>query len=421
VQTGRDETNTTGAPAGIRATELLRIRPFRLLWLNSFLFILIQSTQRFAFIALALDLGAKSDINGVILFVMGIPALLISLPVGVMSDHMNRRTLLLVSQAGCLAITLFIATMVSADAMNVGWLVVSALVSGTFIALGTPVRTAILPSLVPAEKLVGAIAVSTVATNVAMILGPASAWPVIAVWGLEGAFWLQVVLYLVGLAVLLPLSLPPSANAGVERRSLRVEIMGGLSFVRGHEAVRSFMALLAASTVFMMAPWIVLGPQIAEQNAGASEGQAFALVGLLGIGQFLTSMLIMRYNHKLVRKGLWFMCGLCWGSLVQTALGQSSTPWMMGLFLFMWGLGGGLYMNLNQTLIQNNTPPQVMGRVMALHSLLMSGLAPAGALVVGVIARRVDSAPLTFSGAGLAMLAITLLFLGRRKHLYGLA
>ena len=420
MQTGQGE-QAGATSGGIRPTDLLRIKPFRLLWMNSFLFILVQSTQRFAFVALALDLGAKSDINGVILFVMGIPALLISLPVGVMSDHMNRRTLLLVSQTGCLVVTVFISTMVTTGSMSVPWLVASSVVSGTFIALGTPVRTAILPSLVPSEKLVGAIAVSTVATNIAMILGPASAWPVIAVWGLEGAFWLQAVLYLVGLVVLSPLSLPPSANAGVARRSLRVEIMGGLSFVRGHEAVRSFMSLLAASTVFMMAPWIVLGPQIAEQNAGATEGQAFALVGLLGIGQFLTSMLIMRFNHKLVRKGLWFMCGLCWGSIVQTLLGQSNTPWMMGLFLFMWGLGGGLYMNLNQTLIQNNTPPQVMGRVMALHSLLMSGLAPAGALLVGVVARQIDSAPLTFSGAGIVMLATTLLFLARRKHLYAMS
>lgn len=208
MRSDRDGAKLAGASEGIRAADLLRIRPFRLLWLNSFLFILIQSTQRFAFITLALDLGAKSDINGLILFVMGIPALLISLPVGVMSDHMNRRTLLIVSQTGCLAITLLIATMVSAGTMSVEWLILSAVVSGTFIALGTPVRTAILPSLVPPEKLVGAIAVSTVATNIAMILGPASAWPVIAVWGLEGAFWLQVVLYLVGLVVLLPLSLP---------------------------------------------------------------------------------------------------------------------------------------------------------------------------------------------------------------------
>ncbi len=410
----------TQTTAAIRPAELFAIRPFRLLWTNSFLFILVQSTQRFAFVALALDLGAASDINGLILFVMGIPALLISLPVGVMSDHWDRRKLLLTSQGGALAVTVFIAAMVTTGAMNVGWLLFAAVSSGTFIALGSPVRTAVLPTLVPPEKLVGAIAVSTVATNIALILGPATAWPVIAVWGLEGAFWLQVVLYLVGVVALLPLRLPPSANAGVERKKMSVELLGGVTFIKGHAAVRSFVLLLAASTVFMMAPWIVLGPQIAEQNAGATESQAFALVGLLGIGQFITSMLIMRFNHKLVRKGMWFMCGLCWGSSVQVALGQSSSIAMMGIFLFMWGLGGGLYMNLNQTLIQNNTPPQVMGRVMAIHSLLMTGLAPLGALVVGFVARRLDSAPLTFSGAGLAMLASALWFLTRHGHLRGL-
>ncbi|MGA0862397.1 MAG: MFS transporter [Ilumatobacteraceae bacterium] len=412
-------TQTTAAKA-IRPAELFAIRPFRLLWANSFLFILVQSTQRFAFVALALDLGAASDINGLILFVMGIPALLISLPVGVMSDHWDRRKLLMTSQGGALGVTVFIAVMVTTGAMNVGWLLLAAVSSGTFIALGAPVRTAVLPTLVPGDKLVGAIAVSSVATNIALILGPATAWPVIAVWGLEGAFWLQVALYVVGLAVLVPLRLPPSANAGAERKSMRVELMGGISFIRGHEAVRSFVALLAASTVFMMAPWIVLGPQIAEQNAGASESQAFALVGLLGIGQFITSMMIMRFNHKLVRKGLWFMCGLCWGSGVQIALGQSNSIAMMGVFLFMWGLGGGLYMNLNQTLIQNNTPPQVMGRVMAIHSLLMTGLAPLGALAIGVVARTMDSAPLTFSGAGVAMLASALWFLTRHRHLRAL-
>lgn len=397
--------------------ELLRITSFRLLWSNTFLFVLVQSTQRFAFVALALDLGARSDINGVILFVMGIPALVISLPVGVMSDHMNRRTLLLVSQTGALAVACAIAVMMTTDSMTVPWLITWAGLSGLFVALGTPVRTAVLPTLVPSDQLVGAIAVSTVATNVAMILGPATAWPVIAIWGLEGAFWLQCVMYLVGLSVLLPLQLPQSANYDRVRRRLRQEIFEGVRFIHGHKAVRSFFVLLAASTVLMMAPWIVLGPQLAEENAGATNSQAFALVALLGIGQFITSIAIMRFNHKLVRKGLWFMCGLCWGSTIQILLGQATSLATMGLFLFLWGVGGGLYMNLNQTLIQNNTPPTVMGRVMAIHSLLMSGLAPLGALLVGVIARSIDSAPVTFSVCGALMGLTVLWFLTMRPHL----
>ncbi|MTA92974.1 MAG: MFS transporter, partial [Actinobacteria bacterium] len=156
----------------IRPAELMRIKSFRLLWTNSFLFVLVQSTQRFAFVWLALELGARSDINGVILFVMGIPALLISLPVGVMSDHLNRKTLLLVSQLGALCTTIAIAFMVSAELMTISWAIAASFAAGIFIALGTPVRAAAIPTLVPQDKLIGAIAVNTIGMNIGLIIGP---------------------------------------------------------------------------------------------------------------------------------------------------------------------------------------------------------------------------------------------------------
>ena len=403
----------------IKPLEMLRIPDFRLLWTNSFLFVLVQSTQRFAFVWLALDLGARSDISGVILFVMGIPALLISLPVGVMSDRMDRRLLLMGSQIGALAITVAIATMVTTGHITTTWAIAGSFVAGIFIALGSPVRTAMIPTVVPKDKLVGAIAVSTIGSNIGLIIGPATAGPVIKVWGIQGAFWLQAVLYVIGFLVLLPLKIPAVPSA--PRRRLREEIFEGLNFINKNESVRSLFVLLSSSTIFMMAPWIVLGPQIAREEAGASGSQTTAMFALLGVGQFLTSMAIMRFNHKMIRKGLWFMCGLCWGSTVQIFLGQSNSIAMMSIFLFLWGLGGGFYMNLNQTLIQNNTPQHVMGRVMAIHSLLMSGLAPAGALIVGVIAKRIDSPSLVFSACGLLMLASVSYFLTFKKHLRPMA
>ena len=161
----------------IRSADLFAIKPFRLLWFNSFLFILVQSTQRFAFVWLALGLGAKSDISGFILFVMGVPALLISLPVGVMSDHMNRRAILMVSQIGALGITIGIAAMITFDQMTINWAIVGSFVAGIFIALGTPVRSAIVPTLVTSDKLVGAIAISTIGNNFGLIIGPTAFEP----------------------------------------------------------------------------------------------------------------------------------------------------------------------------------------------------------------------------------------------------
>jgi MFS family permease len=403
----------------IRPTDLLRIKPFRLLWLNSFIFILVQSTQRFAFVWLALGLGAKSDISGLILFVMGLPALLISLPVGVMSDHMNRRTLLIISQIGALFITVAIAMMITFDAMTIRWAIVGSCISGIFIALGSPVRSAIVPTLVPSDKLVGAIAISTIGNNFGLIIGPIAAGPAIDIWGIKGAFWLQAVLYAIGFLTLIPLELPPSHNT--ERKRLREEIFGGLAFIQSNAAVRSFFVLLAGSVLFMMAPWIVLGPQIAKEQAGATASQTTILFAMLGVGQLLTSTLIMRFNYKMIRKGMWFMCGLCWGGSIQLLLGQSTSIFWMGVLLFAWGMGGGFYMNLSQTLIQNNTPPQVMGRVMAFHSLLMSGLAPTGALLVGIIARGIDNVPMTFSAAGALMLLLAIYFLATKKHLRPMA
>ena len=404
---------------GISPAELFAIRPFRLLWTNSFLFILVQSTQRFAFVWLALELGAKSDISGLILFVMGIPVILISLIVGVMSDHADRRMLLIVSQTGALLITVVVAAMVSSGHITIRYAVIGSFISGIFIAIGSPVRNAIIPSIVPSDKLVGAIAVNTIGSNLGLIIGPVAAGPAIAVWGIEGAFWLQAAMHLIGFYALIPLKLPASVNT--QRKKMREEIFGGVSFIRGHAEVRSFYVLLSASILCMMAPWIVIGPQIAKEQVGASGSQTTLLFGLLGIGQFVSSIGILRYNHKIRQKGLWFIGGLCWGGFVQMILGQSNSIAMMAVLLFAWGIGGGFYMNLSQTLIQNNTPAAVMGRVMAVHSLLMSGLAPLGALFVGLIARRIDSAPITFSVAGVLMLLTAIYFLATKKNLRSMA
>ena len=305
--------------------------------------------------------------------------------------------------------------MVTTKQMTINWAIIGSFIAGIFIAIGSPVRSAIVPTVVPRDKLVGAIAVNTIGNNLGLMIGPAMAGPAIAIWGIEGAFWIQALLNLFGFFALIKLQLPASLNT--HRRRLREEIFGGLTFIRGHAEVRAFYVLLCGSILLMMAPWIVLGPQLAKEQAGATGSQTTYMFAMLGVGQFVTSIAILKYNHKMIQKGMWFMCGLCWGGAVQIVLGQSSSILMMSVLLFAWGMGGGFYMNLSQTLIQNNTPPQVMGRVMAGHSLIMSGLAPLGALVVGIIARNVDSAPATFSVTGLLMLVMAIYFLVTKKNL----
>lgn len=413
-------TRTSDAATPHGAFGVLRLRSFRLLWFNTLGFVLVQSTQRFAFVWLILELGSKSDVSGRLLFVMGLPALFISLPVGVMSDRINRRLLLILSQTGAFIVTLVTSILVSTDRITTGSATLCAAILGLFIAVGQPVRTAIVPTLVPQEHLMNAIIVSVVASNLALILGPAIAGPAIGRWGIEGAFWVQAGLYALGFLALIPLKLPPVV-ARADRPRLRNELAAGVGFIVRHRDIRTLFILLMGSVIFMMSPWMVLGPQFAREEVGATGASATFLYTMLGLGQFVTSMWLLRNSHRVKQKGLWFMLGLVTGSSVQILIGPAPSYFALAFVLFAWGLTGGFYLNLNQTLLQGNTPPEVMGRVMSVHSLLMVGLAPMGALAIGYAARHLHSLPETISGAGAAMLVLVLAVLTTQRRFRSLS
>lgn len=408
-------TSARPSEASNGAFGVLRLQAFRLLWLNTLGFVLVQSTQRFAFVWLILELGSKSDVSGRLLFVMGLPALFISLPVGVVADRLNRRFLLMFSQAGAFAITLTTALLVSSNRITTTSATACAAVLGLFIAIGQPVRTSIVPTLVPQQHLMNAIIVSVVASNLALIFGPAVAGPAISRWGIEGAFWVQAALYAVGFCTLVPLRLPPQ-QIRTEKPKLRHELSAGIGFIVGHREIRVLFILLMGSVIFMMSPWMVLGPQFAREEVGATGGSATFLYTMLGFGQFVTSMWLLRNSHRVKQKGLWFMFGLTAGASVQILIGPAPSYVSLALILFAWGLTGGFYLNLNQTLLQRHAPPEVMGRVMAVHSLLMVGLAPMGALAIGYAARHLHSLPETISGTGAAMLILVLVVLSTQRN-----
>ena len=385
-----------------------REREFRLLWSNTFLFSLVQSTQRFTFVWLVLELGRGADASGLVLFAMGAPAFVVVLPAGAWSDRLDRRKLLLGSQFGALVVTALTALLVASDRINLPITVALGTALGATLAFGQPVRAAVLPTLVPRERLMNAIVLTTIGMNISMIIGPAIGGAAIAAWGLDGAFGLQAVIYGLGLVVLLLLRLPDRPPLPPRRR-LRVEIAEGLTFVARHREIRALFVLLAATGVFMLGPYQALMPQIAREQLGSDAFGASLLFAFLGIGMGFTSILLAR-TRDLSHKGAWFAGGLVAGGLVQVGLGLSPIYALTAVLMFLWGVGGGLFMNLNQTLIQTHTSNEVMGRVMALHTLAMVGLAPIGALAGGVVAGLIG-ASLAVAIAGLSISALSAIVL----------
>jgi MFS family permease len=185
--------------------------------------------------------------------------------------------------------------------------------------------------------------------------------------------------------VLLPLRIPPVIEReGPPRRPIE-DVREGFRFVTGQRNIALLMLLLVLTGIFMMGPSSALIPQVAKEELGKDALAASMLFTFTGVGMLSTSLLLASWP-SMPNKGAWFTVAVFAGGILIALIGLSpSYPLTAGLML-LWGMGGGFFINLNQTLVQGNTPPALMGRVMSVHTLGFLGFAPLGALVAGGMA-----------------------------------
>ena len=185
--------------AGARPANPLTVGAFRNLWINNVAFFLVVNAQRFVFGWLVLDgLSRSESIQGLVVFTLGLPTALLVLQAGAWADRWDRRRMLIVTQVVSGSVMAATAIAISADVINLGWVILATLLAGSASAIGAPVRSALIPALVGKDQLFGAIALNAIAITLSMILGPVVAKLVGDQFGFEGAFWFQALLMAVG-------------------------------------------------------------------------------------------------------------------------------------------------------------------------------------------------------------------------------
>ena len=385
-----------GGGLSLQTFAAFELRDFRLLWLNNFSYALVQGILRFAFPWLVIEALLAGNIAlGAVSFALGVPVLFLALPVGVLSDRWDRRVLLFVSQFVVLVASLLAAVLIWVDAMTVGMAMVMALFAGVGIAIGQPVRQALIPAVVPSHRLMNAITLNSLGQNVSQISGPALGGAAIALWGIGGSFGLQAVLVAIGVLFIIPLRIPPRApstvpseEAGAPSQSrltvLFNDIFEGFRFIAFKNAeIRVLFILLLASSLVIMGPWQTLLPRIGQAQLGQGAFWTSMLFAFMGVGTIVSS-LILASIPRIPNAGGWFSLTLVIGGGLAVGIGLSHSYPLTVLFMVLSGFNAGFFMNLNLTLIQSHTPGDVMGRVMAIYTLMLQGGSPFGGLLAGI-------------------------------------
>jgi hypothetical protein len=296
-----------------------------------------------------------------------------------------------------------------------------------------PAEGASIPMLVGEKLLLPANSLFTLTIAVAQLLGLMVLGPIsISLLRVEGGFVFVAVLYLLAAVSVstLPKDTPaprPPSQVSSSRQFWR-DIQESWQFIGGRRSILSaFIQLVTIATMILI--MAELAPGYAARVLGMSPENAVLVFAPAGFGMLLAIWLTGRWGHVLRRIGFTYLAlagaGLAFAGMGWTALGYNAlmrpilrlypnaqlslTTAIMAL-AFMLGVFMAGVNILAQTLVQQESPPYIRGRVLSMQFMLSSLVAIPPMLALGRLADTIGI-PRAMEIVGLATVGMALLSL----------
>ncbi|WP_431041215.1 MFS transporter [Streptomyces sp. P1-3] len=358
------------------ADSMLGLRAFRFLWAGQ---AVSAIGDQIFLVAVSLrvveDGGDEGDVALVLCGRM-LAAVVFALAGGVWADRLPRRWVMLVADGFRMVA---VAGVVAAPG-EVGALGLAALTFaiGSGEAFFRPAYGGLVPSIVPADRLVAANAWRGATESTTAVLGPALGGLIVAVAGTRLAFGVNAATFAVSLLCVLMVTEP--AREVAPRTSMLTEVREGLSAVRHTKWAAAIMLMTAVQTMLVVAPHMVLLPIItSEEFSGASSyGAVLAVFSLSGLAGTIA---IGRLKPR--RPGaVAVLCNSLFVAVPLVLLTPVSLAWVM----VGYAVAGVAMMPFNvllETALQRQFPAALLGRVTSVDWLVSLALLPLGLVLCG--------------------------------------
>lgn len=368
---------------GLRA---FRHRNYRLFYAGQAVSLVGTWMQAVAQAWLVLTLTNDPFWLGVVSATQFTPVVVFGLFGGLVADAVPKRQALLVVQATMMALALVLWILTAAGAVNVGIVLILALLLGVANAVDMPVRQSFVIEMVGREDVANAVALNSAMFNGTRVLGPAVAGLVIGAAGIAPAFLVNGLSFLAVIVGLLLMRDEELVAVRLAERpgtpaEVRAALAEGLSYVR-----RTPPVLLATVVVGLVATvamnFQVVVPAFAREVLGVGADGFGFLMAASGLGSVVAAVgLAFGRPRPSVLLG---------GALVlaaaQVALAETTSYPVAAFLLFLAGAGGIAMAATANTTIQLAVPDRLRGRVVSVYTTVFAGSTPIGGLFVGSLA-----------------------------------
>ncbi|RJQ55954.1 MAG: MFS transporter [Actinobacteria bacterium] len=337
---------------------------------------------------------------GLVNFASTLPVFFLSLPAGVLADHVDRRRLLIWAQVLLLIQALVLGYLTQSGLITVVSLSAIVFAAGLVTSFMFPAWQAMLPDLVPKRNLMNAIALNSAQFQSARFIGPAIASLILARIGYAEVFYINGLSFLAVIAALAVIRPKQEMRPRGEESVLQI-LTGGLRYARENTCVAVYLGTVAVVTLFGFF-YVYLLPVIAKEFGVGPDGLGY-LMAASGLGALAGALFVARLPHE-ARKDRLVKAGLVVLGALLLVFAVSPSPLLSSLLLV--GVGGSFMFVTSSanTAIQSMVPGHIRGRIMALFVLSFMGLMPFSSLLGGFIAEHLGTS-VAIGISGLALLA----------------
>ncbi|MFN2455079.1 MAG: MFS transporter [Pyrinomonadaceae bacterium] len=399
----------------------LRHRDFRLLWIGQFVSVTGSQMQLLAINWHVYLLTKSAFALGLVGLVRVVPIILCSLMGGVVADAIDRKRLLLVTQAVMLVSASLLAVVTAAGLQSVWPIYVLTAIASAAVAFDNPARQALLPALVPAEDFPNAVSLGLVVFQVATVLGPALAGLLLAkyspaiIYAANAASFLAVIF-----AVLLMKT--NGRVGGVEEKASKISfdaLREGLRFVWRTPIIVQTMTLDFVATFFASATALL--PIFADRILHVGAQGLGVLAASPAMGAVLAALVMARIG-ALRKPGAMVLGSIAVYGAATIGFGLSKIFWVSFVMLALTGAADTVSTVLRQTIRQLVTPNNLRGRMTSVNMMFFMGGPQLGELEAGTAAALIGVQLSVITG-GIGCLVAVVVAALTAKHLlhYGSA
>jgi MFS family permease len=335
-----------------------------------------------------------------------LPPLVFGLYAGALSDRLDRKLLVVVTnvvRAGVLGV---IAWMIVTDTVSIAAVLVALFVLATAEVFADNTTHTLLPMLVRRDDLAianGRLMVGFVTFN--QLVGPPIGAALFAA-GMAWPFVGQAAMVLAGAGLIGRIVLPPHGGDG-ERRATRVwhDIAEGLSWTRRHAAVRTLVLTIFIFNITFGAAWSVLVLYAADRLGLGEIG--FGLITTISAVGGLVGTLAYGWITRRLSLGNIMRIGLVIETLTHLGLALTTSPIVAGVIFFVFGAHAFVWGTTSGAVRQRAVPNHLQGRVGSVNMVGVYGGLVIGSGIGGLLARQFGvTAPFWFAFVGSALFLV---------------